>query len=182
MANDYFDPRDPPDISDGHPLHDYLKPPPGLAKLATAQVFVAILIILRGVIDLRAGQPLTLAFLTTLILPAGLLAASGLALRERTAWGWWLTAALYYCVFFNLPVDLVLWTVRGVAFPLATHLVVFGLAVFVLAYLTRPEILRFIRFATPDGKPRRSVLISPALVGLGWSVVGLVHSLMTHRS
>lgn len=182
MAEDDFDPQDPPDVLEGHPLHDYLRPPAGLAKLATVQVVLAALIVVAGVIKLRSGQPLTLAYFLTMVIPCTLLAASGLGLRDRVGWGWWLTAVIYYSAFFTLPIDLALWTIRNEPFSIKTHLVVFAPAVFVLAYITRPEILRFIRFATPDGKPRKSVLISPALVGLGCSILLLVRSLMKPHS
>ncbi len=175
--NDFDPTRAPPDT--GHPLREYLQPPAYLGGIAVLQFALAALsasLLLFS--SRRAGGPGPVLQAASIGLTATLLGASGVGLVRRKGWGWWLTAALYYCVFFNLPVNLILWTTRRNPFSLPVQLVTFGLAVAVLVCLTRPELLRFIRFNTPDGRPARRTMASPVWAGAGWSVLHLVIALV----
>ncbi len=169
-----FDPTDPSVAESGNPLLEYVKPPAGIGVVAGLQFVLAGSIVLAMV---GAGESLrswSAARWASLLVPAVFLCASGAGLAMRRGWGWWLTCAIYYTVFFNLPVEVALWTLRGTAFNLLTNLLVFGLAVVVLAYLTRRELLRFIAFRTADGKPTARIMITPVIAGLAWAVVGLI--------
>lgn len=173
-----FDPADPPDGAEGLPLAEYVRPPVGLSVVANIQFLLAGLTAALGFAAYRQGQAATGPFVASIAIPCALLLLAGVGLWQRVMWGWWLAATLYYCLFFNIPVNIASWTVKADRFAVGANLLVFALAVSTLAYLMRAESLRFIRFRTPDGRPTRWILISPAVTGLGWAVVRLVR-LMT---
>ena len=118
MATQDFDLREPPPPASDNPLHAYVRPPMALGVVTVAQFVIAILIILIA----ASAEPQNRAIESRLILATLLRSRycprAGIGLLLCRGWGWWLTAALYYCVFFDLPVNLVLWTVRGDHFSL----------------------------------------------------------------
>jgi hypothetical protein len=161
-----FDPRDPPRLASQNPLREYQRPPEGLSALTIGQFALAALMLVRvGLVrpEVRAAWGAGEWLLA--LYPAGVfgLAATGIALRR--GWGWWVTCAIYFYMFFNLPVALAVWTIKGGTFEAANNLIIFGLAVGVLAYINRPQLLRFIRFRTPDGRPGKWARATPILAG-----------------
>jgi hypothetical protein len=54
----------------------------------------------------------------------------------------------------------------------------FMAAILMVAYLNRPEVLRFIRFATSDGRPSSGMRLSPAVAGFVGAVVRLIVELV----
>jgi len=176
MAHD-FDPKAPPPPLLGiNPMFDYSQVPVGLSAAAVGQFLIACLLVVQlwlapAVVKAWSSKQWALA-----CYPIVVFAASGLGMALRRGWGWWLTCAIYYYVFFNIPVALVLWTTRDQdkAFNLLDHLIVAGLAIFLLTYLNRPELLRFIRFGSADGRAKPWMRLSPAVVGGAGAAIRLV--------
>lgn len=174
---DDFDPTDPPPAPPINPLVAYTQPPAGLAGIAVLQYIIAALMLLPAITSASSHDRPLIVWMSS-VLPTSLLIISATGFLLRRGWGWWLTAAIFYAVFFSLPVNLVLWTIRDEPLSLPVQLIVFGVAVLVLAYIVRREFLRFFQFRTPDGTPTPTTLRSAAVVGLLWAVLGLIIALI----
>lgn len=172
MARRSLDPTRPTLSHTRNPLAQQARAPVGISALATGHFAIAVTYMLM--LLSRSAAERTPAVWFSGVIPALLLCVSGAGLALRRGWGWWLTCAIYYAVFFNLPVGLSLWGVRGQPFDPLNNLLVFGLAVFLLVYLTRGELLRFIQFHTPDGRPRRLTLLTPVALGAAWALIHLL--------
>src|SRR5690606_19347154 len=170
---DDFDPTEPPPAPPVNPLNAYTQRPAGITGIAVLQYVIAALMLMPALAS-RSGA--AREWLSA-VLPASLLIVSATGFLLQRGWGWWLTAAIFYAVFFSLPVNLALWTIRDEPLSLPVQLIVFGVAVLVLAYILRDELLRFFRFRTADGRPTTMTLRSAALAGLLWAALGLIVAL-----
>lgn len=174
-----FDPSDPPQESSGNPLADYQRAPGGLQVVAIFQLIIALLLVVVVASALRsAGAPAYRWVLN--MLPAGLFAASAAGLFLRRGWGWWMTCSIHCLVFFSMPVALVLWTFHRADFSAPAQLFCFVCAVLVVGYLNRPEVMRFVRFGTPDRRPAPRTRMTPVVVGLLGAVIRLVAEWIRH--
>ncbi|MEP0843829.1 MAG: hypothetical protein HRF43_14085 [Phycisphaerae bacterium] len=174
--HDDFDPRDPPAVPSGHPFEDYRRPPQGIGIVALVQsVLVGWFVILAIGLLVRGGAGIGPALL---LIEAGLFAVSAGGLHLRRGWGWWTTCAIYCFLFFNLPVNLALWTLQRMGFHAGLQLMVFAGAVLIVAYLNRAAVLRFIRFGTRDGRPSPATRWTPAVVGLIGALLRLIAELV----
>lgn len=168
-----FDPQGPPPPDASHaPLAEYTQPPPGLNAVAVVQAAVAALLAYvlisppgRNIAPTHAAAALA----WTLV---AVMAASALGLYARAGWGWWLTCALYYAVFFSAPITLARWTAGEKVKPGAL-LVNFTLAVAILAYLNWPKVVKFYRFGS-NALPSRRARFSPVAVGLALAILSAV--------
>src|SRR5688572_32632409 len=101
----HFDPQDPPPIKDGHnPLADYAQPPVGISAMAVGQFLLAALQTVPLFFAPTVVKSWTASGWALALYPVVLFAASGVGMALRRGWGWWLTCAIYYYVFFNIPV------------------------------------------------------------------------------
>lgn len=170
MAREGFDPVDPPASESGNPLVAYTQRPAGLGILAVAQFVIAGMY--AAAVWLADGW--SPALRAVAVIPALVVGLSGVGLLRSRWWGWWLACTVYYILFFNLPVGVILWTVRGAPFDAPSQLLVFVLAVVVLAWLNRSETVRFFRFPSGDGRPSGRMRASPLGVGLAFAVLHLL--------
>jgi hypothetical protein len=179
MAND-FDPKDPPPPDYGHnPLAEYAQVPVGISAMAVGQFLMAGLLTVTFFFAPTVVKSWTVSEWAIALYPVAVFAASGLGMAMRSGWGWWLTCAIYFYVFFNIPVGLVLWTTQEQqTFRIFDQLLMAGLAIFLLTYLNRPEILRFVRFGSKDGRAPQWMRISPVFVGMLGAGVRLIIELM----
>lgn len=155
-----FDPVDPPPMTGHQPLTQYAQPPMYLGFVTAGQGAIAALLLIAS-LGMASDPALSSGRWVLVFLPAVLFGLAGAGLYWRRGWGWWLTACVWSYVFCSLPAALVLWTTRDRPFAATTELVVFGLAVLVLAALNQPDFVRFIRFRTPDGRPSRAARLTP---------------------
>lgn len=177
MASGDFDPTDPVQPEAGDPVTAYASLPRGLAPLALGQAVAAVLMVSAGMNSGAWREDGRIVVLASLLVPPLVLTVSSFGIALRRGWGWWLTCAICFTQFFNLPVSLILWTVRNQRFVADSELFVFAVVVGVLAYLNRQEVRRFFRFRTPDGRPTRLSVMSPVVAGLAWAAVRLVRQL-----
>ena len=164
-----FDPRNTEPQLAQNPLRQYRTAQAGLSAIATGQFVIAglmVLSVIAGARLWRDGTQMSSGQWVTVLYPPLLFGAAGLGLTLRAGWGWWLTSAIYSFGFFSVPVSLVLWSFDKQRFQPGASLVTFLLCAFVLGYLSRREVQRFIRFGTPDGRPSRLASWSPLVIGL----------------
>ena len=161
MATQDFDLREPPPPASDNPLHAYVRPPMALGVVTVAQFVIAILIILIA----ASAEPQNRAIESRLIL----------ATLDRPRYC--PQRASVCCCARRVGVvanggPLLLRLFRPACEPgaldgagnhssLRANLVVVGVAIVILTVLTHPEILHFIRFRTPDGRPTRRTLSRP---------------------
>lgn len=172
-----FDPRNHEPQLAQDPLGQYRTAPAGLSAIATGQFVIAGLMVISVVLGSRLwrdGAQLSAGQWITALYPPLLFGAAGVGLTLRAGWGWWLTSTIYAFGFFSVPVSLVLWSFDKQRFQPGASLVTFLLCAFVLGYLSRRDLQRFIRFGTPDGRPSGLISWSPLAIGfLGAVASGL---------
>lgn len=174
MSQDEFDPADPPTPAADNPLTEYRQPPQGIFVIAVLQFVIAallawVLLSFPGRETWSTGTWLLFAY------PPVLFAVSGLGLALRRGWGWVLVCTVYFYLFFSVPVNLALWTLRrDVEFSVGAQLVIMITSILALAYLNRAELTRHIRFGSADGRLTQGRQLAPLVLGLGGGVVRLI--------
>ncbi len=175
MPADQFDPADPPRPASPNPLTEYTRIPAGLHAVIAVECTIAVWFLFAGWTTSRdAGSAAPLV-------PTGgaaaVFLATALGVWRRRGWGWWMTCTLAYIQFFNLPVSLALWTMKGSPFSPPLELIIFAVAVLALAYLSRGEMIRRFHFPTPDGRPTAAMKAAPLVIGLLWAGLRLYREL-----